>query len=99
MGRGNGRYKGEGISVRFVRNDDPDDVDNDNDGYSENQGDSDDDNVQVNPGATEIEDGIDNDCDGTVDVNATDGADYYADTDGDGFGDPSALLNACEQPE
>ena len=43
------------------------DVDNDNDGYSENQGDCDDDNVQVNPGATEIEDGVDNDCDGDID--------------------------------
>jgi uncharacterized protein (TIGR02145 family) len=42
-------------------------TDDDNDGYTENQGDCDDANAQVNPGATEIEDGIDNDCDGEID--------------------------------
>ena len=68
-------------------------------GFATEVGDCDDNEPNANPGATESCDGIDNDCDGTVDVNATDGADYYADTDGDGFGDPSALLNACEQPD
>jgi uncharacterized protein (TIGR02145 family) len=77
MGGANGRYKGEGISVRFVRNDDPDDIDYDNDGYSVNQGDCDDANAQVNPGATEIEDGVDNDCDGDIDEGF--------DVDGDGY--------------
>ena len=43
------------------------DTDNDNDGYTENQGDCDDNNYEVNPGASEIEDGIDNNCDGEVD--------------------------------
>jgi uncharacterized protein (TIGR02145 family) len=58
-----------GFSVRFLRNSQvlSDDIDNDNDGYSENQGDCDDDNTHVNPGLTEIEDGIDNDCDGEID--------------------------------
>ena len=54
---------------------------------------------QRQSGAEESCDGIDNDCDGTIDVNAVDGADYYADTDGDGFGDPNALQNACAEPE
>ena len=44
-----------------------DDIDNDGDGYTENQGDCDDSNANVNPGATELEDGIDNDCDGDID--------------------------------
>ncbi len=44
-----------------------DDTDDDNDGYAENEGDCDDTNASVNPGATEIEDGIDNDCDGEID--------------------------------
>ena len=59
------------------------DLDNDNDGYTENQGDCDDANAQVNPGATEIEDGVDNDCDGLIDngiitgsVNDIDGNTY-----------------------
>ena len=53
---------------------------------------------QVNPNEDEICDGIDNDCDGSVDLDALDGDPYYADRDGDGFGDPASLLVACEQP-
>jgi uncharacterized protein (TIGR02145 family) len=62
-------FKKYGHSVRFVKDGeiDPNDIDNDNDGYSENQGDCDDNNVQINPDVAEIEDGIDNDCDGEVD--------------------------------
>jgi len=43
------------------------DLDNDFDGYTENQGDCDDANSNIYPGATEIEDGVDNDCDGDID--------------------------------
>jgi len=60
-------YMDDGFSVRFVKGNRPDNVDNDNDGYTENQGDCDDTNAQINPGATELEDGIDNDCDGEID--------------------------------
>ncbi len=46
---------------------------------------------------TEVCDGVDNDCDGDID----EGLDqtWYADTDGDGFGDPEAPTQACAQPD
>ncbi len=44
----------------------PNDVDNDGDGFSENEGDCNDDNVSIHPGADEIcGDGIDQDCNGS----------------------------------
>jgi hypothetical protein len=60
--------------------------------------DCDDNNDAINPGAQEICNGIDDDCDGF-----TDGADpslvglltLYADTDNDGFGDNGAAIQAC----
>jgi hypothetical protein len=55
----------------------PDDLDNDGDGYTPLCGDCDDDDASANPGATELCDGTDNDCDGTVD-RAADGSDPCA---------------------
>ncbi|MCP4920582.1 MAG: lamin tail domain-containing protein [Proteobacteria bacterium] len=42
-------------------------VDHDGDGYSEDDGDCDDDDSTSSPGGTETWDGVDNDCDGSVD--------------------------------
>ena len=74
-----GASKQFGRSVRIVK----ESYDDDNDGYTENQGDCDDNNAQVNPGAEEIEDGIDNDCDGFVDEGFDVDFDGYSVNQGD----------------
>ncbi|MEC7983936.1 MAG: MopE-related protein, partial [Myxococcota bacterium] len=73
------------------------------DGYVLEAGDCNDQNAQVNPGAEEICDGKDNNCDSLVDdddptLNNTDGGTFYADTDTDGFGDPSSAISVCFPP-
>lgn len=58
----------------------------DEDGFSPNQGDCDDASAAVRPGAEERCNGVDDDCDGTIDVGATDATPVWRDGDGDGFG-------------
>jgi len=41
---------------------------------------------------------VDNDCDGSVDEDFL-MLIWYRDGDGDGYGDPSISMEACEQPE
>ena len=71
-------------------------VDGDGDGYTL-QEDCDDGNSTIFPGADEICDGIDNNCDGQVDEEAT--TTFYADSDGDGFGNPDIVTDACSVPD
>ena len=68
-------------------------IDADGDGYDSSE-DCDDTDSAIFPGATEICDDIDNDCDDEIDEDAPT---LYADDDGDGFGDPDGeTTTACE---
>ena len=73
--------------------------DDDGDHYTEDGGDCDDADPAVNPGATETCNGIDDDCDGATDEDdASDAPTWYADADGDGYGNASFDQTACSQP-
>ncbi|MBM4390748.1 MAG: putative metal-binding motif-containing protein [Deltaproteobacteria bacterium] len=68
-------------------------------GYAENADDCNDGASAINPGATEVCDTRDNDCDGAVDEDdASDASTWYADVDADGYGNPDAAYAACEAP-
>jgi len=57
-----------------------------------NDGDSD-----INPGTPDLCDGLDNNCNGSLDEDAVSQT-YYLDNDGDGFGNDNNRLDDCEQP-
>jgi hypothetical protein len=70
-------------------------------GYVSNNTDCDDAEAAVNPSASEVCNGIDDDCDGLVDdddASCTGQSAWYRDADGDGYGDATDTLIACEQP-
>ncbi|HCH66636.1 MAG TPA: hypothetical protein DFR83_27770 [Deltaproteobacteria bacterium] len=73
-------------------------LDADGDGISEHDGDCSPDDPATYPGAVEVCDGKDNDCDGDTDE-APDGPDWFFDGDGDGHGVDADRLAACTQPE
>ncbi len=60
-------------------------------------GDCDDADPTAYPGAPEQCDAVDHDCDGTPDNGVTDSP-WYADVDGDGYGDPDDSVLDCLQP-
>jgi hypothetical protein len=68
-------------------------------GYVDNNLDCDDGNSGTHPGATEVCNDVDDDCNGTIDDNAVDCIDWYPDADGDGYGDnASSPICECSQP-
>ncbi len=68
-------------------------------GYVEDASDCDDADGSAFPGGTEVCDGADNNCDGTVDEpEATDAGTWYYDGDGDGYGDAATTELACSAP-
>lgn len=85
---------GEGDSCEAIAP--PPEVDQDGDGYKPSQGDCNDTSAAVNPGATEVCDGIDNNCNAQIDegVKHT----YYYDADLDGYGDSAVFSSACSVP-
>jgi hypothetical protein len=72
-------------------------------GFIATSGDCQDDDAEIHPGATEICDQADNNCDELVDdadaaVDTSTGTLYYRDADGDGFGDASMTAQSCALP-
>jgi hypothetical protein len=68
-------------------------------GYVADGSDCDDEDASANPAGTEACGGGDEDCDGAVDEAGASGeATWYADGDGDGYGDSEVAVTACEAP-
>ncbi|MEJ7681705.1 MAG: putative metal-binding motif-containing protein [Segetibacter sp.] len=95
----------EGVKTTYYRDADGDGYSNNSSstqscsapaGYVSDNTDCDDSKATVHPGATEVCNGIDDDCDGQIDegVKTT----YYRDADGDGFGNSRSSTQSCSAP-
>ena len=61
--------------------------------YVQQSGDCDDSDFMIKPFVVEVCDFIDNNCDGQIDENVLNT--YFADEDGDGFGDLNNTISSC----
>ena len=101
-------YTDEGLKTTFYLDNDGDGYGDLNttidactapEGYLTNNEDCDDVDTDIHPSADEYCDFVDNNCDGTIDeATAVNASVYYADADGDTFGNPSMTQSACNQP-
>jgi MYXO-CTERM domain-containing protein len=73
-------------------------IDGDADGFAACE-ECDDGVAAINPDADEVCNDLDDDCDGTTDVDAVDATTWYVDSDGDGYTDPDASVVECDAPE
>ena len=65
-------------------------------GFAAQAGDCDDAEVAIHPGGIELCNGVDDDCDGTIDgEEAYDALEVYRDGDGDGWGDEASVAVDC----
>lgn len=69
------------------------------DGAVKDASDCDDGDPDIHPGADEVCNEADDDCDGAVDDFAIDAEVYYLDSDGDGYGVATETVAACSEPE
>ena len=68
-------------------------------GFVSDNTDCNDQNANISPESHEYCNGIDENCDGEIDEDALDRITYYADQDGDGFGNPNLSSVFCQLPE
>jgi hypothetical protein len=72
-------------------------------GYVEDRSDCEDGDAQVHPDASEVCNGIDDDCDDKIDdadasLDTSTRSSFYDDDDGDGYGDPDTETETCSPP-
>ena len=65
---------------------------------ADNDDDCDDGDAEIHPAASEVCNGVDDDCSGGADADAEDAATWFLDFDGDGYGGDAYTLTSCEQP-